>query len=82
MATRKYRISQEAFDGAVQENIEEFGMEKEEAIEDAIKTFSMQGADISGNIYGHVAPTSQNCHFYGFVFFRKKSARKTHELSC
>ena len=56
MAARKFRVSQEAFDVAVQENIEEFGMEKEEAIEDAIKTFSMQGADISGDISGFIAP--------------------------
>ena len=56
MATRKYRVSQEAFDVVVQENIEEFGMEKEEAIEDAVKTFSMQGADISGDVSGRAAP--------------------------
>lgn len=33
----KKRISQETFDAAVEENIEEFEMERDEAIEDAIK---------------------------------------------
>ena len=35
-------ISQETFDGVVQENIEEFGLDKEEAIKDAISQFESQ----------------------------------------
>lgn len=42
------QISQEAFDGAVRENMEEFDMDLTEAVEDAIKTFQLQGADLSG----------------------------------
>ena len=37
-------ISQETFDAAVQENIEEFDMEEIEAIEDAVKQFTEQVA--------------------------------------
>eukprot|EP00899_Mesostigma_viride_P027973 jgi/Mesvir1/8360/Mv12615-RA.2 len=44
----KIKVSQEAFDAAVQENIDEFGMDPAEAIEEALTTFRMQGADVSG----------------------------------
>ncbi|GAQ79629.1 hypothetical protein KFL_000340320 [Klebsormidium nitens] len=46
----KVKVSQEAFDAAVKENIEEFDMEPDEAVSDAVKTFEMQGADLSGII--------------------------------
>eukprot|EP00897_Mesotaenium_endlicherianum_P004422 jgi/Mesen1/4007/ME000211S03183 len=48
MAPPKLRISQEAFDALVEENMEEFGMEQEEALEDAITAFTLQGADLTG----------------------------------
>jgi hypothetical protein len=32
----------------LQENIDEFDMEPDEAVSDAVKTFEMQGADLSG----------------------------------
>ncbi len=36
------QISQSTFDQAVQENVEEFGMDREEAISEAIKQFEAQ----------------------------------------
>ena len=45
--TRK-RISQETFDDAVRENVEEFDMQPEEAIESAIEEFKSQGVDLTG----------------------------------
>ena len=42
------RLTQEEFDALVKENMEEFGMEREEAVEDAIKTFTMQGVGLTG----------------------------------
>ena len=44
MATK--RITQEAFDEAVRENIDEFEMEREEAIADAVTQFESQGVDL------------------------------------
>ena len=41
------RVTQETFDNVVLENMEEFGMTKEEAIEDSIKQFTTQGVDLS-----------------------------------
>ena len=40
------RISQETFDSVVQENIDEFGMSKEEALEDAKTQFRSQGVSL------------------------------------
>ena len=42
------RLTQEEFDALVKENMEEFDMEREEAVEDAIKTFTMQGVSLTG----------------------------------
>jgi len=47
MADLHARISQETFDAAVQENIDEFDMEGEEALADAIKQFETQGVNLS-----------------------------------
>jgi hypothetical protein len=41
-------ISQEAFDELVNENIDDLGMDPDEALEDAIQTLTLQGADLSG----------------------------------
>lgn len=41
------RVSQETFDEAVQENMDEFGMEPEEAVQDAIQQFESQGINLS-----------------------------------
>lgn len=40
-------ISQDTFDEAVKDNIETFGMDREEAIKDAIEQFQNAGADLS-----------------------------------
>ena len=44
--TRK-RISQETFDSVVKENIDDFGMDPEEAVADAVQQFISQGVDLS-----------------------------------
>ncbi len=44
----KMAISQDGFDAAVKENMEDFDMDLAEAVQDAIKTFQIQGADLSG----------------------------------
>lgn len=41
------RISQETFDSAVQENVDEFDMEPDEALKDAIEQFETQGVNLS-----------------------------------
>ncbi|KAJ3700205.1 hypothetical protein LUZ61_003910 [Rhynchospora tenuis] len=41
-------ISQEAFDELVKENIDDLGMDPDEALEDAIQTLTLQGVDLSG----------------------------------
>jgi hypothetical protein len=41
MAGQK-RVSQETFDDAVRENMDDFGMSREDAINDAIEQFKMQ----------------------------------------
>ncbi|XP_072012317.1 armadillo repeat-containing protein 6 [Engystomops pustulosus] len=43
-------ISQETFDGVVQENIAEFDMEPEEALNEAIQQFESQGVDLTNII--------------------------------
>ena len=50
MASRtKVQISQEAFDSLVKENMDDFDMPLEEALDDAINTFKLQGVDLRGN---------------------------------
>ena len=46
MAALYARISQETFDQVVQENIDEFDMEPEEALADAISQFDSQGVNL------------------------------------
>nr|XP_020740170.1 armadillo repeat-containing protein 6 isoform X3 [Odocoileus virginianus texanus] len=41
------RITQETFDAAVRENIQEFEMEPEEAVREAVEQFESQGVDLS-----------------------------------
>ncbi|AWP04190.1 putative armadillo repeat-containing protein 6 [Scophthalmus maximus] len=41
------RITQETFDAAVRENMEEFEMEPDEALRDAVEQFESQGVDLS-----------------------------------
>ncbi|BDA43881.1 Armadillo repeat-containing protein 6 [Coccomyxa sp. Obi] len=49
MVARKY-VTQDSFDAAVQENINEFDMTPDEAVKSAVEEFEMQGADLSGII--------------------------------
>lgn len=46
---RGVAVSQGAFDALVAENVEEFGMDAEEAAEDAVRALTLQGADLTGN---------------------------------
>ncbi|XP_040842149.1 armadillo repeat-containing protein 6 isoform X2 [Ochotona curzoniae] len=48
------RIAQETFDAAVRENIQEFEMEPEEAVREAVEQFESQGVDLSNIV--KVAP--------------------------
>ncbi|KAK1313385.1 hypothetical protein QJS10_CPA06g02124 [Acorus calamus] len=48
VATTARTISQETFNGFVNENIEDLGMDPDEALEDAIQTLTLQGVDLSG----------------------------------
>ncbi|XP_061414315.1 armadillo repeat-containing protein 6 [Lethenteron reissneri] len=41
------RISQETFDGVVRENIAEFSMEPEEALQEAVEQFELQGVNLT-----------------------------------
>ncbi|AQK75129.1 ARM repeat superfamily protein [Zea mays] len=41
-------ISQEAFDSMVRENMEDLGMDPDEALADAVEALTLQGADLSG----------------------------------
>ena len=56
-------ITQETFDGVVKENIEEFGLDKEEAIKEAIAQFESQVKNekhsfFNGYFYSIVTPHS------------------------
>ncbi|KAM6219317.1 armadillo repeat-containing protein 6 [Rhynchocyon petersi] len=53
------RISQETFDAAVRENIEEFEMEPDEAVREATEQFESQGVDLN-NIVKTVPKVSAN----------------------
>ncbi|KAM9789350.1 armadillo repeat-containing protein 6 [Neosynchiropus ocellatus] len=52
------RITQETFDAAVKENIEEFDMDPEAALRDAVEQFESQGVDLSCIV--KVVPTSSS----------------------
>ncbi|XP_063369348.1 armadillo repeat-containing protein 6 homolog [Cydia amplana] len=66
-------ISQETYDEVVQENIQEFDMSAEEAIQDAINQFEAQGVDLS-NIIKDLVLTSGDDHEIS------KSIKKLQEL--
>ena len=42
------RISQAAFDDAVRENIEDFDLPPDEAVQAAVEEFALQGVDLTG----------------------------------
>ncbi|XP_078432756.1 ARM repeat superfamily protein isoform X2 [Wolffia australiana] len=50
MAPGDRAISQQAFEDMVRENMEDLGMDSQEALEDAIEALTLQGVDLSGII--------------------------------
>lgn len=50
------RITQETFDAAVRENIEEFEMRPEEAVKEAVEQFESQGPGQPAGVCGPLAP--------------------------
>eukprot|EP00976_Prorocentrum_cordatum_P117863 1196374-Prorocentrum_minimum.AAC.2 len=56
------RITQESFDETVQENIDTFEMEPEEAVQEAIKEFQMQGVDLAGIIKNYAGEGGRGDH--------------------
>jgi hypothetical protein len=44
-------ISQEAFDDMVRENMEDLGMDPDEALADAVEALTLQGADLAGTLF-------------------------------
>ncbi|XP_053150393.1 armadillo repeat-containing protein 6 isoform X2 [Hemicordylus capensis] len=54
------QITQETFDEVVQENIVEFGLEPEEALNEAVQQFESQGVDLSNIVKEAPNPTSEN----------------------
>lgn len=48
------QISQETFDAVVRENMEEFEMDLNEAVQDAVDQFKTQGVDMSNLITSYV----------------------------
>lgn len=58
------RITQETFDDAVKENMEEFEMEPAEALRDAVEQFESQG-----NVRGAVLTLFYNTGCNSFTYF-------------
>ncbi|GAB2267269.1 hypothetical protein Dimus_002255 [Dionaea muscipula] len=56
------KISQEAFDELVRENMEDLGMDPPEALQDAIQTLTIQGVDLSGIVQCIPGESSPNDH--------------------
>lgn len=49
-SSKRKQISQHTFDALVKENMDDLGMELDEALEDAIQTLQLQGVDLDGII--------------------------------
>ncbi|XP_039999623.1 armadillo repeat-containing protein 6 [Xiphias gladius] len=65
----KRRITQETFDAAVRENMEEFEMEQDEALREAVEQFESQGVDLSCIVKAVPA-----------VSYDEKQEEQTHEV--
>ena len=64
-------ISQETFDGVVKENMEEFEMDREEAVKEAISQFEQQGVNLNNIVTsGKVAPLALPLSWEDFIQFR------------
>ncbi len=75
MASGSKRITQETFDEVVKENMEEFEMEPEEALQEAIQQFESQGVNLANIIktlhVGEFCSVSllQECHvFFHYLY--------------
>ena len=56
------RITQETFDECVQGNIDDFEMEPDEAVEEAVKEFELQGVDLSQIDKTYAGPDGRGEH--------------------
>ena len=56
------RISQETFDEAVQQNIDDFDLEPDEAVADAVKEFELQNVDLSEIDKSYAGPEGRGEH--------------------
>ena len=56
------RITQETFDECVQGNIDDFEMEPDEAVEEAVKEFELQGVDLSQIDRTYAGPDGRGEH--------------------
>ncbi|XP_074544562.1 armadillo repeat-containing protein 6 [Halichoeres trimaculatus] len=65
----KRRITQETFDAAVRENMEEFEMDPDEALREAVEQFESQGVDLTCIVKAVPAVSSE-----------KKQEEQTHEV--
>ncbi|CAI5534778.1 unnamed protein product [Closterium sp. Naga37s-1] len=54
-AGKRNAVTQEAFDALVREGMDEFDMAPGEAVEDAVRTLTMQGADLTGIVTAYSA---------------------------
>ena len=56
------RISQETFDEAVQQNIDDFDLDPDEAVADAVKEFELQNVDLSEIDKSYAGPEGRGEH--------------------
>tara|TARA_B110000977_G_scaffold131133_2_gene167143 strand:+ start:9469 stop:11208 length:1740 start_codon:yes stop_codon:yes gene_type:complete len=56
------RVTQQTFDECVQENIDDFDLEPEEAVADAVKEFTLQGVDLSEIDKSYAGPEGRGEH--------------------
>ena len=71
----KRRITQETFDAAVRENMEEFEMEPNEALKEAVEQFESQGKRQVTALEMQCSPSTAMTKTYGHNFNR---GSKTH----
>ncbi|CAI5990289.1 unnamed protein product, partial [Closterium sp. NIES-64] len=62
MGAGKHAVTQEAFDALVREAMDEFDMAPAEAVDDAVRTLTMQGADLAGIVAAYSATGQRAQH--------------------
>ncbi|CAI7795295.1 unnamed protein product [Closterium sp. NIES-54] len=62
MGAGKHAVTQEAFDALVREGMDEFDMAPHEAVDDAVRTLTMQGADLAGIVTAYSATGQRAQH--------------------